>query len=445
MNRGIRVHCGVFDVEQSWRDADLSKLPGFASPENERIVTVMDELLFVFCRPEDRLLTRKKMDPAHVQYLHAIGYSFAFNAFDVEKVFRPRDRHLFRLLDEEEDPDADPRLEAFLPSGAELEPFAAVDELSSVCARFGLIASTPSMDIVRRVNTKTYSAEMRERLGLRNIATVVHGSEQLLSIGRRALADGAILLKDDFGVSGRGNLRVDSADTLERVAAYVAQQESRGRHTRFVMEPYLDRIGDFSCQLHIGDRGETRIVSVQRLANAEFAYQQSVTPDPAFIERLRGERYFDTMHRLAAELHRDGYYGHVCVDSMILRGGELVPIVEINARKSMSLIKHQVDAKVQDDRIQGSMRYYSLNLSDPNLAFEDVLAELEKREILYDPRRNAGAIPLTANTLTINRNPERPYRGRLYVYIAANGEEDGRRYDERIRDVFESLSMRLVN
>lgn len=441
MERSIRVHGGVFDVEQSWREPDLSKLPGFASPENERIVSVMDELLFVFCRPEDRLLTRKAMDPAHRQYLNAIGFSFEVNAFDVEKVFQDRGRHLFRLLDE----DPDPRLSAFLPAGATFEPFAAVDELASVCRRFGLNASAPPMDIVRRVNTKTYSAEMRERLGLPNIATVVRSSDQLLAVGRKALENGAILLKDDFGVSGRGNLRVDSADTLERVAAYVAQQESRGKRTRFVMEPYLDRIGDFSCQLHIDEHGETRILSVQRLANAEFAYQQSVTPDPAFIERLRGERYFDAMHRLAAELHRDGYYGHVCVDSMLLRGGELVPIVEINARKSMSLIKHQVDAKVQDDRIQGSMRYYSLNLSDPNLVFEDVLAELEKRQVLYDPRRNDGAIPLTANTLAINRNPEQPYRGRLYVYIAASGPDQRERCDERIREVFESLSMRLVN
>lgn len=441
MSKRIRVHCGVFDVEQLWRDPKLSKLPGFSSPENERIVSVMDELLFVFCRPGDRLLTRKAMDPAHRQYLNAIGFSGTCNEFDLETTPGDRDRHLFRLLDES----AESRLADFLPAEATLEPFAVVPEIFSFCSRFGLSAQMPPMEAVRRVNTKTYSAEMRDRLGLPNMATVVHSSDELRSAGTGALAAGAILIKDDYGVSGQGNLKVDTPETLERVASYIAQQERKGRSTTFVMEPFLDKIGDFSCQLHIDEFGETRMISVQQLANAEFAYQQSVTPDPSFLERLRRDGYFDTMHRLAAELYRDGYYGHICVDSMLLRDGALVPIVEINARKSMSLIKHRLDAKFQDDRMQGSMRYYSLNLSNADRAFEDVLFALERHRALYDPQRGTGAIPLTANALAINRRPDQPYRGRLYAYIAANGPEERQLYDERIREVFQSLSMQPVN
>ncbi|MFD1906532.1 hypothetical protein ACFSQ7_25010 [Paenibacillus rhizoplanae] len=52
-------------------------------------------------------------------------------------------------------------------------------------------------------------------------------------------------------------------------------------------------------------------------------------------ERMVLERagYFDVMIQVANDLFKDGYFGPVCIDSMVLKDGTLVPIVEINARK----------------------------------------------------------------------------------------------------------------
>ncbi|MFD2876798.1 hypothetical protein ACFTAO_13755 [Paenibacillus rhizoplanae] len=53
------------------------------------------------------------------------------------------------------------------------------------------------------------------------------------------------------------------------------------------------------------------------------------------------------MEEACKDLFETGYHGEVCIDSMLLASGELVPIVEINARKSMGLINHHINQYVR--------------------------------------------------------------------------------------------------
>ena len=56
--------------------------PGAARQDSPRIVEAMDEMLFAFCDPGDTVLTARRMDDAHADYLHAIGFQFNRNRFD---------------------------------------------------------------------------------------------------------------------------------------------------------------------------------------------------------------------------------------------------------------------------------------------------------------------------------------------------------------------------
>ena len=78
-----RVFCGTFEAETYWREADLAKLPALPDRNSSRIVEAMDEMLFAFCDPGDTVLTAKCMNDAHADYLHAIGFQFNRNRFDL--------------------------------------------------------------------------------------------------------------------------------------------------------------------------------------------------------------------------------------------------------------------------------------------------------------------------------------------------------------------------
>ncbi|QWU13143.1 hypothetical protein SAMN04487895_11789 [Paenibacillus sophorae] len=445
-NRIEKIHCGTFDAEQYWREPDLAKLPGFADPENLRIVSVMDELLFVFCSPSEALITRKAMNPAHKQYLNDIGFRFWSNTLDMDGELKEQSKSMLQLLAEADSVEvAAMAAEAKAEARPELEPFAAIPFTKEASERYRFICRMPEMDIIRKVNMKTYSTEMKERLELPNVSFIVNHSSELRKVGERLLREGSFLIKDNYGVSGKGNLLIDSVSILERVIAYMAAQERKGMRSQFVVEPYLDKLYDFSCQFEITSNGEYRFLSLQRLTNDDFAYQESYTPEPEFMHFLDCEGYFELMRRTAKELYSDGYYGHVCVDSMQLGSGELVPIVEINARKSMSLIKSRIDRYLASQELLGNLRFYSLTSTNAQLQFEDLLAAMEEAGILYKPGMSEGVIPLTANMLMINRRPDKSYKGRIYVSMVGRLEEARKELHQRLNRLFAGLSLQVLN
>ena len=88
-------------------------------------------------------------------------------------------------------------------------------------------------------------------------------------------------------------------------------------------------------------------------------------------------------------MYADGYYGDVCVDSMILHEGELAPLVEINARKSMSLIKNAIDHYLKRVERKGCLTYVSA-VNDQSGDFPGLLELLEKERLLFSTECNMG-------------------------------------------------------
>jgi hypothetical protein len=416
----LRVFCGTFEAERYWREADLAKLPTLPDMNSPRVVEAMDEMLFAFCDRGDTVLTARRMDDAHSDYLHAIGFKFNRNTFDLsplddtggvdQTVNAPS---IFQRMLEESVAE---RLKAFCPSGARLEPFAVVRGTAEVAKRYGLSGEFPSQDVIRTVNTKGYSLRMRDRLGIDNVGTTVTDVASLLDRGSALLREGPVLVKDDYGVSGKGNLRVESQRMLQRIAKHVHAQAEAGKRIRFVLEPYLLKRSDFSCQFHINDDGEVTVISVQELLNNGLAFGSSCSAGPEFLQRLERDGYLHLIEKIGSLMYADGYCGDVCVDSMILHGGQLAPLVEINARKSMSLIKHAIDRYLRRLGRRGCLTYVSA-VNDQSGVFAGLLELLERERLLFSAERGLGILPLTAGTMYPGSSSEveQPTRGRLYV------------------------------
>ena len=159
---------------------------------------------------------------------------------------------------------------------------------------------------------------------------------------------------------------------LKRVARHLGKQEKKGKQTQFLLEPLLAKETDFSCQFKIDPTGKLEIVSVQVMRNAGFAFAGIATADAYFYQQLTNAGYFAQVEAIATALFQEGYHGPVCLDSMTLTDGSIVPVVEINARKSMGLVNHFVDQYLRRFDMQGSVRFFSLGLR-AELPFEQLL------------------------------------------------------------------------
>jgi hypothetical protein len=133
------VFCGTFEAESHWRELDLATLPTLRDSNATRILSAMDEMLFAFCGEGDKIITARRMDPAHVDYLHAIGFDFENNRFDL---ITPDALHasdvppnIFHCLN---DSQVATNISRFLLGGGTLDPFAVLSGLADTQALYGL-------------------------------------------------------------------------------------------------------------------------------------------------------------------------------------------------------------------------------------------------------------------------------------------------------------------
>ena len=149
---------GTFDSESFWREQSLSKLPAMIDRDASNVVIAMDELLFVLCKKNDKLITRFKMEDALKQYLHDIGFIFSNNEIDLDDSSEGLTSQSFmcnfQLLVETRQKDY---FRSFLYGVTCLSPYSVLPYTKKACQTYDLSCDFPDTNIVKMVNSKLYS------------------------------------------------------------------------------------------------------------------------------------------------------------------------------------------------------------------------------------------------------------------------------------------------
>jgi hypothetical protein len=172
-----------------------------------------------------------------------------------------------------------------------------------------------------------------------------------------------VVVKEALGLAGHNAIRLWEPDVLPAQRQWLAHALGHGR--QLVVEPWLERVLDFSVQLEMGPRklrlcGYTGLVNDRKgqfLANwAEADYRRRLPPkivaffrSAADISRRLQRLYRDIFSLLEAELQGARFVGPVSIDAFVYRspqgGCRVKPVVEINPRYTMGrltleLMKH---------------------------------------------------------------------------------------------------------
>jgi len=182
----------------------------------------------------------------------------------------------------------------------------------------------------------------------------------------RARGHHRVIVKEAHGLAGGNALRLWEPELLETQHRWLRAALEQGR--QLVVEPWLERVADFSVQLEMEPaglklRGFTRLFTDHRgqfLANAAepgfgrripaavtaALRQEAMPPGAGDVERL----YAGIIARLEAELRHAGHLGPVGVDAFVYRtadgGCRLKPIVEINPRYTMGRLTLELMPRV---------------------------------------------------------------------------------------------------
>ena len=175
-----------------------------------------------------------------------------------------------------------------------------------------------------------------------------------------------VVAKSLFGMAGNNMLRLWEPAVTEEQRAWI-RNTLRAEGT-LVIEPWLDRVLDFSLQMEMKNGRLRRVGFVKMINDQRGQFQASVrtpkftqdlTPDVArFVHGASGDRlrhlYADLESFLEPKLERAGFLGALGVDAMVYRDGagelRLKPIVEMNARYTMGrllleLMRHAVNGR----------------------------------------------------------------------------------------------------
>ncbi len=432
---------GEFNSEKYWRSESLAKLPEFPDKSSTDIILSMDELLFPFCEENDVLITRYAFDSTLKDYLSTLGFKFAVNPQGIQNSREEAGKNIFQLV--YENTDRIKGISSRLRDSTKLSPYSIVPYSHEMSDCLNLVFDGPGPEVVKEVNSKIYSNKLSRSLNLKYCGDVIRSGDELYHKGKILLEGGPFLIKDPFGVSGKGNMLINSEGFLKRIVKHLESQEQKGLTSIFTVEPYLQRDIDFSCGFNINKDGEMKVISIQKMVNNNFAYLGSFAAEGEFIDMLEKDNYFHIIESIAKALYKDGYHGDVCVDSMILTSGEIVPIVEINARKSMGFINNSIDRYLSSFNQKGSLMFFNLGYKS-SLTFQYLLTRIDEEGLLYYPGKTNSIIPLSANTLFINReknyieDENAVYKGRFYFSVIAEDDENRVLVLDSIRNLFNS-------
>jgi len=172
-----------------------------------------------------------------------------------------------------------------------------------------------------------------------------------------------VVIKESLGLAGSNALRLFEPEILETQRRWILNAVENKK--QLVVEPWLERVLDFSVQLEMADEGLKLCGYTGLINDARGQFQANVAlpghqkkipanlialfPEPPDIAQRLHAIYADIFALLEEELRRANFSGPLGIDAFAYRDADekvrLKPIVEINPRYTMGrvtveLMKH---------------------------------------------------------------------------------------------------------
>jgi hypothetical protein len=312
--------------------ARLNKQPFTA----KRNVTLLEEDLdmvpLAWARRDDVLLLRKEPSREHLRNIRAWGFPMP----ECISVNDPKDLKERRI--------------------GGMRPWAWQQKASDVLEPF---SHTMSENVGQKWRGSSESKWMSKRMG--------YDLEKLLGepvgewcISFEALetyvekSDGDVLLKAAYSNAGRGHCRLLDGEWTKSAQGWARRVLKE--HGAILVEPWLDRVIDFSAQYEVDAKGEIKHVGMTRVLNDDLGrfrgslvlpkWAQGVDSElSAFLFRDSNANAFykyEVPELLKKLMEGCDYVGAIGVDSMVYRDSEgqyvFRPVVEVNVRHTMGRV-----------------------------------------------------------------------------------------------------------
>jgi hypothetical protein len=324
-----------------------------------------------------------------------------------------------------------------LRAEAVLAPFGWNAEADALARRARGPDEHPPIDVVRRVNGRSFAAALEAELG--NPGWTLASSRSLAELeaelARAPDRGHAWVAKAEHGNAGLGNRRLrarhlDPAD--HRWVEHIFAEDDV-----IHLEPWVRRVADLTAVFRVAPTGRARDIAVHEVVT---------TADGAFLGALFAPRpragqgkwlaaMVEAAEEVAPALAKAGYWGEACLDGLVwTQGGtaRLRCLTDLNARGHVSAGGRALALRLDPDAA-AFWRFYAVR----RLCRLDSLTELMRAlgPDGYDPARRRGALP--TSPLWLAGQGRRRQTVKLGMLLLADTPDEALALDVRVRDRLE--------
>jgi hypothetical protein len=402
-----------FEVEDRWAKNYVG-LPAPGFPATTSVVRRMSELGVLLAGTDDILVLKRPLDPGYRNYLRAQG-------LPQPTVLVPENVEMARSTAEDalDSPALLDRLTTLAAAGARLLPMGTSAPEQKLADTTGLPLAVPDAATFERVNSKIYSRRLTATAGLREVpgrcCETCDDLTDILGDYRPTVTQRPIVVKDAYGVSGKGLLVLDAPDKVERLLRMVRRRAERTGDARLhvVVEEWLPKQFDLNYQVTVARDGAIRLDFVKQALTENGVHKGHIMP-----AEISAAAYDDIEYAagvVGRRLHEDGYHGVIGVDAVVGIDGVVYPVLEINARLNMSTYQGSVTERCQPAGHVALARHYTLRLTEP-CAFGELSGVLDPVLGRFPTER---FVITCFGTVNADADREPPFAGRLYAVLVA--------------------------
>ncbi|MBP7901540.1 MAG: hypothetical protein KA015_01860 [Spirochaetes bacterium] len=203
------------------------------------------------------------------------------------------------------------------------------------------ICDFPDEAIVKKINSRKYSNDICRALNYPH-GECADNYEELLGIAGKSSFP--FVAKTEFGSSASGFIHVRKEEDMSKLSKAVNYYNFG---ISFVIEPWRDRVEDYSAGFFLSKEGEISDFNIRKLFSAPRGQFDALITGCSIDDKLFYEMR-DAAKKISEHLHFEEYFGNVSFDAYTFRDGEKIslnPVSEINARMTMADIARFMAAK----------------------------------------------------------------------------------------------------
>lgn len=414
-------------TEKYWNNENFS----LKDINENQIVNHMEEMNLLLTRKQDVLLLRTKPDKFYLKQIEKAG-------FDIPKIVCPKysdndDRPIAELVLEDDE------LLEFLKKYNECNeevyfvPYGVSKLEESIANKCGLKLIGASSELNKKINNKVFSRELSEKLGMKvTQGAVCHTLDEIKEkYTELKVKHDKIIIKQPSGASGKGLYIVDSERKLKSILMVLQRFIRINNESEWIVEGWYEKKVDINYQIYVNEKGRVITFSIKEQLVDETVYVGSVMP-PRISDEIRN-KYLMYGDRIGKALYEQGFTGVLGVDSIITTDDEVIPIIEINARFTLSTYISMLPVKFPN-RIMYSF-YEKLKLAD-GVNYEKVVDSLQKKQLLFNIDTAKGVLCYVSETI---KDRTDSHNGRFFAIIVGNSMDENEKIRNIVNDIINNI------